>query len=50
MGFYKNCSTNEYMNEFVLHSKRLNIKNGKLKKEILKNYKLNGYLKIFSLS
>ena len=26
------------MNEFVLHSKRLNIKNGKLKKEILRNF------------
>ena len=30
------------MNEFVLHSKRPNIKNGKLKKEILRNFKSNG--------
>ena len=27
------------MNELVLHSKRLNIKNGKQKKEILRNFK-----------
>ena len=50
MGFEKKCSTNEYMNEFVVILKLINIKNGKLKKEILKNFKTQWLYKIFSLS
>ena len=31
------------MNEFVLHSKRLNIKNEKQKKEYFKNFKIQWF-------
>ena len=38
------------MNEFVLHSKGLNIKNGKQNKEILRNLKTQWLKMILSLS
>ena len=42
----KDCSTNEYMNEFAVILKSINFKNGKLKKEILRNFKTQWLLKI----
>ena len=49
MGFL-NCSTNEYMNELVVILKWINFKNGKLKIEIMKIFKFNGYKNNFSHS
>ena len=40
---FKNCSTNEYTNEFAVILKLINFKNGKLKIEIFKIFKFNGY-------
>ena len=37
------------MNDFVVILKLINFKNGKLKKEILKNFKFNGYKKSLTL-
>ena len=45
----KNCSTNEYMNKFVQHSKRLNIKMWNWKKKCWEISKLNGYKDFLAL-